>query len=295
MKIARIRTLPLALLGYATVASAQTSVPQQLDYEGWLSDLSGNPSTGTHSIQFAIWPGPTGGTTPLWSDTLSVTVVGGLYSATLGTTVGDSFPAALFDGTVRYLEITVDGDLLSPREALGSVPYAILSAGVQGGAVNASSLAVNGNAVVNSVGHSIVDAGKSVMTTAGIFCGASTTATTGIIKEPDSGIVGYRAAKLLCQGICGSTTAHMCSGTELVDTVQLGVDLPADSFWYASGVGSLVYPASAWNDCNGWTYELIYYDQFGAVFRGSGLDGGNSPSDPVAANCTDHHPIACCD
>jgi hypothetical protein len=285
--------LPLVFFAFAGVALAQTSVPQQLDYEGWLSDLSGTPSTGTHSIQFAIWPGQTGGTTALWSDTLSVTVVDGLYSATLGTTAGDSFPPGLFDGTVRYLEITVDGDLLSPREALGSVPYAILSAGVQGGAVNASSLAVNGIAVVNSVGRAILDAGPSVTTTAGIFCGSSTSMTTGRISEPDSGIVGYRATKLLCQGICGSPTAHMCSGTELVRTVELGVELPSAYLWYSTGVGSYD-EGYIWNDCNGWNLNKAL--GAGSVFIGDGLDGGDRPTGDLDTTvCTNSYSIACCD
>ena len=285
----------MAGLAASIPAGAQTSVPQQLAYQGFLSDLIGTPSTGTHSIQFAVWPNPTGGTTSLWSDTLSVTVVNGFYSATLGTTAGDSFPLGLFDGSVRYLEITVDGDLLSPREALGSVPYAILAAGVQGGAVNASSLAVNGNAVVNSVGHAIIDAGTSIMTTAGIFCGASTIPTNGLIQEPDSGTIGYRAAKLLCQGFCGSPTAHMCSGTELVSTIELGVDLPAEYLWYASGVGS-TDQGYRWNDCNGWSYGGIDLSRAGSLFLGNDLDGGNSPSGDIGSSqCFNEHPMACCD
>src|ERR1700722_1462521 len=209
----RVLASVVALLA-AAPALAQVSVPQQLAYEGRLAALDGTPSTGTHSIKLAIWASLSGGANPLWSDTLSVTVVNGLYSVTLGTTSGDPLPPTLFDGKVRYLEISVDTDKLSPRQPIGSVPSAILSGGVQGGPVNATSYARNGSEFANDAGRTLIsvatDAGTSVVTVAGVYCGASGT-TEGAIADIGSGTTGYRATKIVCENSCESKTAHMCS------------------------------------------------------------------------------------
>jgi len=290
--------LPVALL-LAPLAVAQVSVPQQLTYVGRLSSVSGTPSTGTHSIQFAIWPGETGGTTPLWSDTLMVTVVGGLYSVTLGTTASNPLPATLFDGTVRYLEMTVDSDLLSPRQAIGSVPYSLLSGGVQGGPVNATRIALNGTPIVNAAGHPMItynvpDGGTVSTTVSAIFCGASATTTTGQIQDSSSGTTGYRATKVLCEGICNSPTAHMCASNEMVRSVELGVPLPSQGLWYSSGTPSIdsSYP---FNDCWGWTNGD--FTALGSVFLGNApgsWDGGGTGSS-TPNFCQNAYALACCD
>jgi hypothetical protein len=277
---------------YAATAAAQTSVPQQLAYEGRLSALNGTPTTGTHSIKFAVWPSLTGGTSPLWSDTLSVTVVNGLYSVTLGTTTGDPIPPTLFDGTVRYLELTVDSDLLSPRQPIGSVPYSILSGGVQGGPVNATSYELNGNAFSNDAGRTLLshtgDGGTLTRSVSGLFCGATPSASpyTGKITDPISGAVGYLATKLICQGICGSPTAHMCSGQELVSSEELGVSVPyASTMWYSTGGWSLQTSGTNVDDCRGWTAE----DSSAAGL----IWAGDYPNGTIT--CANPYQIACCD
>jgi hypothetical protein len=132
------------------------SVPKQLSYEGQLFDASGNPVNGIVSLKFEIFDAATAGNS-LWSDTLSaVAVVDGLYSLTLGTTTGDPFPPGLFDGSLRYVEITVNADTLSPRQSIGSVAYAITADSLQGGALAIDSsngnLTFNGNSIVSSSG-----------------------------------------------------------------------------------------------------------------------------------------------
>ena len=283
---------PVAALLAAAPALAQTSVPQQLAYEGRLAAVDGTPGTGTHSVEFAIWPTLAGGgSSPLWSDTLSVTVVNGLFSVTLGTTAGDSLPATLFDGTVRFLEITVDGDLLSPRQSIGSVPYSILAGGVQGGPVNATSYALNGSPFSNDAGRTLLsytsDAGTLTKSVSGLFCGQSPTATpyTGKITDATSGAVGYLATKLICQGICSSPTAHMCNGQELVSSEELGINIPpAYQMWYSSGGWSSQTSGTQVDDCRGWTAE----DSSVAGQFWGGYPGGTF-------TCANTFQIACCD
>ena len=291
-----MRSTTLCALLLATgPALAQTSVPPQLAYEGRLAALDGGaPITGTHSIKFAIWPSPTPGSgSPPWSDTLSPMVVNGLYSVTLGTTSGDPFPPTLFDGSVLYLELTVDGDTLAPRQPIGSVPYAILAGAVQGGPVNATSYALNGSPFATATGRTLLsytpDGGTtSTKSVSGLFCGASPSITNGALTDPVTGAKGYLASKLICQGVCKSQTAHMCSAPELIGSMELGVSAlqqaaTAADLWYSAGV-DIPYSGLPTNDCGGWTLS-----------SGAWGPAWASPGVATLDLCGDTELIACCD
>ncbi len=64
--------------------------------------------------------------------------------------------------------------------------------------------------------------------TNGGVCGETATAT-------DGNIGGYAAAKTLCEQKCGTQTAHMCEGKEIVRWVATNGQLPAGKHWFASG------------------------------------------------------------
>lgn len=105
------------------------SVPTTINYQGRLTDNSPNqnPIDGNVQMSFAIWDSATGGTR-LWlepaSGTIAVPVSGGIFDAILGG-AGVPIPPSVFSsGTNRYLEITVDGETLAPRQRIGSVGYA---------------------------------------------------------------------------------------------------------------------------------------------------------------------------
>jgi hypothetical protein len=116
----------------ATHVSAQ--VPNLLNYQGWLNDSSGNPQNGTFTMQFAVYDAATGGNelpagTP-WSETQSVTVTNGVFNVLLGSVT--ALPADLFtggpsdaSGPLRFLQVTVNSEVLSPRSRIGSAAYTI--------------------------------------------------------------------------------------------------------------------------------------------------------------------------
>lgn len=149
----------LAVLLAAGAAQAQ-AVPTSLGYEGRLLDAQGNPVTGVHSFAFSLFgeasaPADGGAAPPLWTDTLQVAVVDGLYSVRLGADANHPpIDAALLAGAAGqlYLEIAVDGETLSPRQAVSSVPYALQASSVAGGSVDATSLSINGQPIVDSSG-----------------------------------------------------------------------------------------------------------------------------------------------
>jgi hypothetical protein len=81
----------------------------------------------------------------------------------------------------------------------------------------------------------------------GLYCGSSA-AVTG-----DLG--GYLGAKGLCETVCGTAVAHMCTGHEAALSAQLGMlPVPAalEGQWIASGAAAHNGTATA-NDCVGYT------------------------------------------
>ncbi len=104
----------IAVSGYA-------DVPKLINYQGRLTTPAGAPvPNATYSVTFTIWETPAGGS-PLWSEMHSVVTNGGLFSVQLGTFV--ILPDTIFDGTSRWVGVTVSPDPEMPRQRLVSTPY----------------------------------------------------------------------------------------------------------------------------------------------------------------------------
>jgi len=114
----------LAVLVFVSLALADA--PNRMNFQGRLTDPSGNPLTGFYSIRFSIWTAAVGGSEK-WNETQgAVSVSNGLFNVELGVTGIDEIDdTVLFQTESRYLEIKVGGDLpLTPRQKLMSAPYA---------------------------------------------------------------------------------------------------------------------------------------------------------------------------
>jgi hypothetical protein len=104
------------------------AVPNLLSYQGRLTDpLTGAPvPDGTYAMSFAIYDAAGGGAL-LWSESYTgadeVPVTGGLFSVLLGSQTALS--AALFDGSERWLQVEVEGEVLAGRQRIVSVAYAL--------------------------------------------------------------------------------------------------------------------------------------------------------------------------
>jgi hypothetical protein len=117
----------LALLLGAQAAFAQGSV---FTYQGKLTN-AGNPASGTYEMQFKLFDTADVGTGAQQGDTVelpTVQVSAGIFTVPL------DFTAAVFDGSPRYLEISVRPagkadpyTVLAPRQPLTSTPYAVRS------------------------------------------------------------------------------------------------------------------------------------------------------------------------
>jgi hypothetical protein len=98
------------------------SVPEQLNYQGFLADASDSAGvTASLEMTFRLFDSETKGA-ELWSETHSlVEVSNGLFQVLLGSII--SFPVSLFDGNTLWLQTEVGAEVLSPRKPLVSTAY----------------------------------------------------------------------------------------------------------------------------------------------------------------------------
>jgi|GEM_PF-1150367 len=145
-------TIGAAVLGAACalpmVAAAQ--VPTTMIHQGRLLDRAGAPVSGSQSVTYRLYDAATGGSA-VWTEALTVTLDEGYFSTQLGATT--PLTPAVFSGRTRYLGVTVGTDAeMTPREPIGSVPYALVAGNVVGD-ITPSSITVNGTTVVDSMGR----------------------------------------------------------------------------------------------------------------------------------------------
>jgi len=137
-------------------ASAPGPSATTVNYQGRLADHSGNPLNGTYGMAFSLWDAATGDNL-VWGleSHAAVPVSQGLFSVGLGSQTSGGIPTSVWNGD-RYLEITVGGETLSPRELIRSVPIAGMALTVPDGAVKSDDLDLDYGTVCLS-GHAQVD------------------------------------------------------------------------------------------------------------------------------------------
>ncbi|MFA6486581.1 MAG: hypothetical protein WCT40_04420, partial [Candidatus Magasanikbacteria bacterium] len=132
-----LAVISLVFFSFARVYSS--SAPTIITYQGKLLQNS-VAVTSTLPMKFVIYDALTGGneiytasgTINVNTTTVLVTPVNGLFSINLGDTAGSPAtktldPSIFQNHDTLYLEVTVDGEVLSPRKRITSVPYAFNS------------------------------------------------------------------------------------------------------------------------------------------------------------------------
>jgi hypothetical protein len=126
-----LQALCLAMVAAALVAAplhAVADVPLDLNLHGQLADQYGNPleETETPDIGVGIFASISGGTALYEELHTNVPLDYGAFSLVIGEglLLEGELDVDTFAGADRYLEISVDGDVLVPRILFNSVPYA---------------------------------------------------------------------------------------------------------------------------------------------------------------------------
>jgi hypothetical protein len=139
----------------ASTRAAAPAVPGLLTQQGRLFDSANNPVTGSTTFVFTMYDAATAGT-PLWTETQTITLDSGYFSAQLGEVTAippTTFATAASTGKTIYLGIKVNTDPeLSPRQPLLSVPYALVAQNAIGD-ITPNSVSINGTPVIDSSGH----------------------------------------------------------------------------------------------------------------------------------------------
>ncbi|HLK40406.1 MAG TPA: collagen-like protein, partial [Polyangiaceae bacterium] len=157
----RGRLAGLAAMGALVVVASGPSargaapgVPGFLTEQGRLFDAMSNPVSGSTKFVFSLYTAATGGTA-LWTETQTITLDSGFFSAQLGETTAippATFVTAATGGNALYLGIQVNSDPeLSPRQPLLSVPYAFVANNAIGD-ITPASISVAGHTVIDGTG-----------------------------------------------------------------------------------------------------------------------------------------------
>ncbi len=113
----------LLIGGLASVLQAATP-PERMSFQSFLTDNTSAPLNGNKTIKFDLFPGSSTGSS-VWTETLTTTVNDGHFSVILGEAT--PLTAAAFSGE-RYMQLTVEGTVLSPRLRLLTAPFAFVAA-----------------------------------------------------------------------------------------------------------------------------------------------------------------------
>ncbi len=128
-------------------AMVLADVPQFINQEGV---LIGDDLGDEVEMRFDLFERLAGGE-PIWSETFdAVELFDGWYNVVLGLT--QDLDAEVLAGA-RYLGVTVDGEPLTPRIRLASVPYSLVAHSVSGGTVDATTLSIDGETIIDAEGR----------------------------------------------------------------------------------------------------------------------------------------------
>ncbi|HJQ99306.1 MAG TPA: hypothetical protein VJ826_13415 [Candidatus Polarisedimenticolaceae bacterium] len=141
-------TVVLGALVLGSAASAfrtAAAPPERLNHQGVLRDQTGQPLNGTFNMVYRLFTAPTAGEEILVDSHLAsgsggVVVTSGLFNVAIGTgVVTDGSGPGVYTSlsgvfthfSPVYLEVTVNGETLTPRTPVSSVPYALAALDAQ--------------------------------------------------------------------------------------------------------------------------------------------------------------------
>ncbi len=121
-----LRTTVVAVaVGLGVGAASGGPLGTGFTYQGVLR-LSGAPVNGTANMVFSVYDAAAGGSLVGTQTMNGVAISSGVFTVQLNA--GGELGASVFTGQDRWLEVTVNGQILTPRQKLTAAPYALFSA-----------------------------------------------------------------------------------------------------------------------------------------------------------------------
>jgi len=201
MAVAVLANPPRGNTALAEGLTLTGTVASKISYQGRLTDAAGNPLNGNYDLVFQLWNDATGGS-QVGSNIVrnDVPVSNGLFTVELDV----PYPHDVFNGQALWLRIQVEGQWLSPRQALLPVPYALsLRPGARiEGSITESDHTNSALAVINhGIGAAISAQGAAI----GIDASAETGSALIGDSRDDYGVVGRTAASDM-SGVFGDSS-----------------------------------------------------------------------------------------
>ncbi|MFA6290303.1 MAG: hypothetical protein WC637_00905 [Victivallales bacterium] len=280
MKLKQGMNTVKALLAAFVFASAFVAFagPGTVVYSGKLLDSAGNIVNGTLDMTLSVYNVDSGGTA-LYVDRntaalgKAVTVADGLYSVVIGDDAGGggTYPTlkeALEASSNCYIEISIGGTALTPREKFQAVPYAIssLSSGSSGANAtraldNLENVAVNTAILPDADGTidfgSITNRWKDVLISGSLSDGTKTTTVANIATldgsqaltnktiDPASNPLTLANGSVLIGNASGRAVANAITGDISIDNTGLAAILPNTVVLGTDTVGNYVGTVAA--------------------------------------------------
>ncbi len=179
-------------VGVAGEVGIQAQPPVTMNYQGYVTDGSGNLLDGVYTLDFSLYDAATGGFLEWGPEThANVQVIGGLFSVALGEFVPltpEDFYEALF------LEVSIDGATLATRQPVRPVAYAFgLAPGAQvvgGPSASLYALTVVNTDYTSGTGSGLYASGDEY----GIYAEELGTGDVGIYSPDFVEAQGYKSA-----------------------------------------------------------------------------------------------------
>ena len=153
------QTASLAAVLALLPLGAEAQVAPVMHYQGVLTDLADRPVNRAVPMSFRIYQQAEGGD-HVWEEFHgSVDIVSGVFTVMLGTQ--SALDRNVFVSEELYIEVSVDGEPMKPRQRLGAVPQAYVAdhaLDVQGRDIHPRSVSIDGvGEVVSADGRWVGD------------------------------------------------------------------------------------------------------------------------------------------
>lgn len=221
----------LILAALARVNGQGIEIPNLINYQGRLVEGT-NLYNGPVEMTFRLYDVPTGPGSGgvLCADSSTVAVVDGLYSTYIGDDITWGGLDNALSRTQVWVEVEINGNVLTPRERLVSVGYARYASGVPEGAIRSIHIADNqiyANHIVDGeITESKLDNGSVTGNKIGLGVVGAQHIANGIIDSD----------KLADNAVSNSELAvNSVTGNKIMDRTITAADVASNTFWQTTG------------------------------------------------------------